>query len=83
MTSVVVASVAIILIKIVIEIWDNKGDLFVALVAIILIKNDKEMLKVKDSLFQWNSLLYRTSMYLYNYVAVYFLFQLIFVFPLF
>ena len=65
MTSVVVASVAIILIKIVIEIWDNKGDLFVALVAIILIKNDKEMLKVKDSLFQWNSLLYRTSMYLY------------------
>ena len=47
MTSVVVALVAIILIKIVIEIWDNKGDLFVALVAIILIKNDKEMLKVK------------------------------------
>ena len=65
MTSVVVALVAIILIKIVIEIWDNKGDLFVALVAIILIKNDKEMLKVKDSLFQWNSLLYRTSMYWY------------------
>ena len=50
MTSVVVALVAIILIKIVIEILDNKGDLFVALVAIILIKNDMEMLKVKDSL---------------------------------
>ena len=65
MTSIVVALVAIILIKIVIEILDNKGDLFVALVAIILIKNDMEMLKVKDSLFQWNSLLYRAYMYLY------------------
>lgn len=38
MTPVVVALVAIILIKIVIEILDNKGDLVVALVAIILIK---------------------------------------------
>lgn len=52
MTSVVVALVAIILIKIVTEILDNKGDLIVASVAIILIKNFMEILKVKDSLFQ-------------------------------
>ena len=52
MTSVVVALVAIILIKIVTEILDNKGDLIVASVAIILIKNFVEILKVKDSLFQ-------------------------------
>ena len=41
------------------------SNVVVALVAIISIKNDMEILKVKDSLFQWNSLLFRTYTYLY------------------
>ena len=72
--TVVVVLVAIILIKNVMEILNNKGDLVVALVVIILIKNIREILKFKDSLFQWHSPLFRTHLYML---------QLIFVFPLF
>ena len=80
--TVVVALVAIMLIKNVLEISNNKGDLVVALVAIIFIKK-MEILKVKDSLFQTMEFTIVQDLHVLIYVAVYFLFQLIFVFPLF